>query len=464
MLKQLMLHKRMNKLQEELDNLDFAGLEERKLDLEKAIEEAETDEELEAVEEEITKADEEKAGLEAAEEDLKAQLAELQKELEELKENAPKTDEKKAETKTEPEAERGAYNMTSTRNKFFGGMQRDNAEQLIKRDEVQDFLTRTRGLMQEKRAVTGAELTVPTVLLDLLRDNLHEYSKLIKVVNLRPVAGKARMTVAGAIPEGIWMEACGKLNELNIAFNQIEVDGYKVGGFMAICNATLEDSDLNLANEILTALAQGIGLALDKAILYGTGVKMPVGIVTHLTQATKPAYIGANEPTWKDLNTTNVLNAATTTEPVAFYQDLVLKLGSAKANYATGSKFWAMNETTYATLQAKALGFNAGGAIVTGQTNQMPIIGGEVILLPFIPADHIIGGYGQLYLLAERKGATFAQSEHVQFIEDNTVFKGTARYDGRPIFGDAFIALTLGEAETKPTAEDVTFAPDSANL
>ena len=110
MLKQLMLHKRMNKLQEELDNLDFAGLEERKLDLEKAIEEAETDEELEAVEAAITKADEEKAGLDAAEEDLEAQLAALQAELEELKENAPKPDAKdKDVVKTEPEAERGQY-------------------------------------------------------------------------------------------------------------------------------------------------------------------------------------------------------------------------------------------------------------------------------------------------------------------------------------------------------------------
>lgn len=463
MLKQLMLHKRMNKLQEELDNLDFAGLEERKLDLEKAIEDAETDEELEAVEEAIAKADEEKAGLDAAEEDLEAQLAALQAELEELKKNAPKPAEENPAGKNEPEAERGQYTMTN-RYKFFGGMQRDNAEMLVKRDEVQEFLTRTRGLMAEKRAVTGAELTIPTVLLEVLRDNLHQYSKLISKVNLRPVAGKARQTVAGAIPEGIWMEACGKLNELNIAFNQVEVDGYKVGGFMAICNATLEDSDLNLANEILTALGQAIGLAVDKAILYGTGAKMPVGIVTRLTEATKPAYVGANEPAWKNLNTTNVLAAAATTEPVAFYQDLILKLGAVKANYATGTKFWAMNETTYATLQAKALGFNAAGAIVTGQTNQMPIIGGEVVLLPFIPADHIIGGYGELYLLAERKGATFAQSEHVQFIEDNTVFKGTARYDGRPIFGEAFVALTLGEAGTKPKADDVTFAADSANL
>ena len=58
----------------------------------------------------------------------------------------------------------------------------------------------------------------------------------------------------------------------------------KVGGFIAIPNSTLEDSDIALANEILDGMGQGIGLAIDKAILYGTGTKMPVGIVKRFWQ------------------------------------------------------------------------------------------------------------------------------------------------------------------------------------
>ena len=37
-----------------------------------------------------------------------------------------------------------------------------------------------------------------------------------------------------------------------------------------------------LAGEIIDALGRAIGLALDKAILYGTGTRMPLGIVTRL--------------------------------------------------------------------------------------------------------------------------------------------------------------------------------------
>ena len=70
-----------------------------------------------------------------------------------------------------------------------------------------------------------------------------------------------------------------------------------------------------------------------------------------------------------------------------------------------------------------------------------------------------------MYLLAEREGTALDQSEHVQFIQDNTVFRGTARYDGRPVFGEAFVAINISQADlaAAPTAGAVTFATDSAN-
>lgn len=344
---------------------------------------------------------------------------------------------------------------------FFQGINRGEVESFINREDVKDFLTRVRSMMGEKRAVTGAELTIPDVMLDLLRDNLYRYSKLITKVRLKTIGGKARQNIMGAVPEGVWTEAIGKLNELALAFNQVEVDGYKVGGFIPIPNAILEDSDLNLANEILDALGQAIGMAVDKAILYGTGNKMPVGIATRLAQVQEPSDWGANAPAWTNLSTTNLLNFNPTgMTPEVFFAELVLKLGVAKPNYSTGGTFWAMNRKTRMKLLSKAITFNAAGAVVAGLNGTMPVEGGDIVELPFIPDNDIIGGYGELYLLAERAGASLAVSEHVKFIEDQTVFRGTARYDGMPVFGEGFVIVNI--ANVAPTTS-VTFAPDSAN-
>ena len=55
---------------------------------------------------------------------------------------------------------------------------------------------------------------------------------------------------------------------------------------------------------------------------------------------------------------------------------------------------------------------------------------------------------------------SFAQSEHVKFLEDATVFKGTARYDGQPTIAEAFVAIGL---ENTTPGTTMAFAPDTAN-
>ena len=120
-----------------------------------------------------------------------------------------------------------------------------------------------------------------------------------------------------------------------------------------------------------------------------------------------------------------------------------------------------MNETTYTALKAEMLSINAAGAIVSGIEGTMPVIGGDIVVLDFIPDNIIIGGYFDLYLVAERSGQKLGQSEHVKFLEDQTVFKGTARYDGLPVIAEGFVAFALNGGTV--TANAVSFAEDSAN-
>lgn len=146
----------------------------------------------------------------------------------------------------------------NTRKKFFG-MNAQERDAFFASEAVKDFLQRTRDMAMQKRTVTGADLTIPTVVLELIRENIESYSKLVSRVRLRSVSGRGRQNVMGAMPEAVWTEACASLNELDFGFSQTEVDGYKVGGVIYICIATLEDSDYDLASEIITALGASVG-------------------------------------------------------------------------------------------------------------------------------------------------------------------------------------------------------------
>lgn len=460
-LKVLLLRKKLTDMQTSLADLERTaqGFETREAELAADIEAAQTDEERSVVEAAVESFEQERSQNTTAIEQLRTDIAEMENQIREAEEAARQARSGQGEHHEERKDDH-TMNNAETRTRFFG-MTAQQRDAFMARDDVKEFLQRVRELSHEKRSVTGAELLIPTVMLDLLRQNIGEYSKLISKVNLRSVPGKARQTVAGAIPEAVWTEMCAKLNELAVSFTAVEVDGYKVGGFIAICNAVLEDSDISLAQEIITSLGASIGYALDKAILYGTGTKMPMGIVTRLAQSVQPETYPATARAWADLHTSNIQTITTANSTgVKLFQSVLKAFGAAKGKYSRGVKFWAMNEATYNTLMAESMSINATGAVVAGMNATMPVVGGDVVLLDFIPDNNIIAGYGDLYLLAERAGTALAQSEHALFTEDQTVFKGTARYDGLPVIAEAFVAIGINAVA--PTTS-MSFATDSAN-
>ena len=359
---------------------------------------------------------------------------------------------------------REAAAVTGAITKRFNEMNIVERTALMEREDVKGWIGEIRAHITEKRELTNVGLTIPEVFLGLLRENVTKYSKLYKHVNVQRISGTGREVVMGSVPEGVWTECCAVLNELSLGFSDVEVNCFRVGGYFKCCNSILEDSDLNLASVLLDAIGQAIGFALDKAILYGrntsTNWKMPQGIVSRLVQTEAPADYPATARQWVDLHTSNVITIPSTATGVALFHAIVGATAAVKGNYARGEKVWVMNEATYTALKVQAMSINAAGAIVSGIEGSMPVAGGIVEVLDFIPNNVILVGYFELYLLAERAGQKFAQSEHAFFIQDQTAFKGTARYDGIPVIAEAFAAIGING--TTPNAS-MTFAPDSAN-
>ena len=457
-LRVLMTKKKLDTAKKSLEDLrsQREEFEKRESEIEKAIEEALTEEEKKVVEEEIDKHEAEKAELDEKEKALSDEVTELEKELADLETEQEKEPEKKEDPKEEEE--RKSVKTMETR-KFFN-MNVQERDAFFAREDVNKYLDEVRSAIREKRALTNVGLTIPEVFMGLIRENLIDYSKLYKYVDVRRINGEGRAVIMGSIPEAVWTECCANLNELTLGFNDVELDCYKLGGFFAVCNANLEDSAINLATELVIALSKAIGLALDKAILYGTGVKMPLGVVSRLAQTEAPATYPATARAWADLHTSNIKSIAAGTTGAALIAAIITAFGNAKGKYSRGTKVWVMNELTYTNMVAASVSVDASGAIVAGVNGQMPVIGGNIEVLDFIPDNVIIGGYFDLYLLAERAGAKFMTSEHVKFLQDQTVFKGTARYDGVPAIAEAFVAIGLNGVTPNAT---MTFAADSAN-
>lgn len=403
MLKQLMINKKIEQARTILNDCleQEQNLLTRKEDLEVAINDAATEEEITVVEENIKTLEAEETEVNEKKSKLEGEIKTLEVELEELKSKQP----------TNKEIEKGDDNMEN----------RTKEVEYLQREEVREFYSKVRDAVVNKRSLTGTDLLIPNTVLNRIQPLIGDYSNLYNEVDRVSLNGTARAIVDGAKPEAIWMEMCDPVTELAAAFTAIELDGYKVGGFIPVCNAILEDSMIDLANYLENALAEAIGKALDKAILNGTGTagKQPIGIVPSITAGNKK-----NGQTLGEILTN--LSLIDTGEG------------------AVGEIIAVMKRATYyGKILPQTVATTSDGRQVVQGVNNPNLAGLRVVFSNYAPDNKIVLGDFKQYLLGERKGVQIASSTDVRFIEDQTVFKGTARYDGKPVNVNAFALIEL---------------------
>ena len=473
-LKTLLLGQQIRMKEAELAALraQDASFETREAELTTAIGEVETDEQRSAIETMVSEFDAERSAhidavnaLEETIEQLRSELAQL-----ESQQTPPAPAEARAEIKNEREVQPKMNNVNirslpHNQRAFearYPTMQERQA--VVEQADMREFLAQIRSLGAAKRSVTGADLTIPVVLLDLISENMFRYSKLLNRVRVRYVQGEARQTIAGLVPPAVWTECCAAINELDFSFGQWPMNCWKVAGFVALCNSQLQDSDINLASALVEMISMSIGMSKDMAILYGSGNGAPLGIVTRLAQQSRPSGYPSSAPTWVDLHSTNIKTInGPSLDGAAFWAALTDAVGATFTRYSRGEMFWAMNSKTYNYLRGKAIATTVTGEWVALIGGTLPIISGDIDVLEFMPDYDIVGGYGDLYLWAQREGTTIGMDDvgYTNRVKDQTIFFGKERADGAPIVPGAFVAMNINNSSVTTSLSE--FPSDEAN-
>lgn len=447
-----------------------AGFEARASELEQAIGEVTNDEERSAVETMVSEYDTERGAHDAAKAALTAEIEQLRAQLAEIEAHQEPPAARAAEHKNERMVPT-MYNNVNIRSlpmnqrAFEAAFTYEERRSIVQQEDVRTFFDELRSM--KERGVSGAELAIPVVFLPLIMENMFRYSKLLNRVSVDPLIGDGKQTIAGLVPMGVWVDACGSLNELQFSFNQVTIEDNKVGGFVPVCNSVLRDTTeggtLNLASAVIEMLSMAIGMAEDAAILYGTGNGMPLGIVTRLAQTSQPASYPASAPAWTDLHSTHIISInGDALTGAQFWAALNEGEGIAFTRYNRGEKFWAMNSKTYSYLKGKAIATNLTGEWVAMIGGVLPIMGGDIDVLEFMPDYDIVGGYGELYKYGEREGLTIGMDDvgFVNRIKDQTIFFGKKRSDGLPVIAGAFVAMNIKNSSVTTT---YAFPTDKAN-
>lgn len=427
-LKRLKLQKQLSLRKSSLDAMAARNeeIKKRSEELEAAIEEAKTDEDMTLIEGEVEAHEKEKADFEKEKGDLESEIRELENELEQLANKEPDS----RSQAPAPLQTRAATSMQSQT--IYGGVDnmKTNKAQLraairqsLEKPEIREFYGRVKEAIMDKRALVGSDLLIPVEVMDRIQPLIGENSKLYSEVEVVPLTGEMRAILDGAVPEAIWVEMIDSIQEIELGFEKVEIDGYKVGGFVPIPNSILDDSMVNLAVYVETRIARAIGKALDKAILKGTGAvgKQPVGIIPTITAKAvdSDAKLG--------VLLTNLANVDTDEND----SEEVIAV---------------MNRKTYfKRFMPQTVATTSDGRQVVQDVRNANLAGLRVVLTPYMDDDKVLFGSFKRYLLGERQDVTLTSSTDVRFIQDQTVFKGIARYDGKPVKADAFQLVNIVE-------------------
>lgn len=463
-LKVLMLRSKLAPLQSQLAGLESVrdGFAAREAELAHDIEAAQTDEERSVVESAVEAFEQERASNAAELNRVQGAIDEINEQIRSLE--AAQTPPPAQTPAGEPEArhnERSYQTMNNSERRWFG-LTYQERDALLHRDDTRDFLQRVRTLRSQHRSVKGGELGIPDGFLPVLRDLTYQESKFLRFCSVSSFRGTTRQNVVGVAPEAIWTEMTGAMNELDIDFWQLTMDGYMVGGYLAVPNSTLtDDSDLQLATTIMQLLASSLAKAIDKSIWFGTGSHMPVGILTRLAAQSQPDWWGNDQSAFTDLHASHILKLSIADKAsTEFFRPLIAALAVAKPDYSDGRLVWTMNRKTHLDIMSRALAYNSAAAMVAGVNNTMPVVGGEIVEWEVMPDNEIAGGFLSLYRSVEREGTVLNSNMNVKWLENQTCFKGLQRRDGKPVLGEAFVIVNYGNVEPTTTT---TFGKDYAN-
>ena len=200
-LKQLILNKKITERSAKITQLraDETKLKDDEKELEVALDEAETDEDVKTVEEsaddlekKIKENADEIAKLEKEKTDLEAQLAEIEDEQPKVETDDEETDKKDGE-------QRKMAKQINTRNNNGVLTIRES----LKIEEVRSFYQNLANAMTEKRSLAGAEKVVPLEVIDRIESKLGDYSTLLQEVTIEKIGGTSRAVIAGDIPTAI---------------------------------------------------------------------------------------------------------------------------------------------------------------------------------------------------------------------------------------------------------------------
>ena len=280
----------------------------------------------------------------------------------------------------------------------------------------------------EKRALSTAVgsggAAVPTATFDMIIKRLTQTSALFGLIRKSYIPGNVVLPVANAQIAALWTDTApvalltGTASDDTIS--SVTLGSYALSKFAAIKGQLLIMSIDAFEPYIVSAIADQLAIAMENAILNGTGSSQPTGILSGVT--------------WDASNSTTFTTALG-------YDDLVG--ARALIGLYRGNAVWIVNQNTEA--QLFKIKTTQGQPLFT----QNPITGliSNPLGIPYVvdyylPDNMLLLANLDYYFMNINQNPTITADDSAGFLSTARMYRGTMFLDSKPALSAAFVKLT----------------------
>lgn len=280
----------------------------------------------------------------------------------------------------------------------------------------------------------NAAATVPATTINRVMENLVKDHDLIKAVDVINGGLTTEFIYSIGVNTAFWGALCAEVKELaDKGFRKMSIGQLKLSAYIPVCKAFI---DLNtpewLINYVVTVLTEAIAIALEEAIVDGTGKEMPIGM--------RRSLVNASAGEQQEIELTEIADLS----PKSL-GELMAKL--AKVTVDTANSIVVerkINPTEIMILMNPTTYWKEFYPATTVQTATGQFI--STLALPFqvkqstsVPEGEYIIGRPKDYLFVLGKGATLGFSDEHRYIQDERVYLSKMYGNGAPKGENMFI-------------------------
>jgi HK97 family phage major capsid protein len=275
---------------------------------------------------------------------------------------------------------------------------------------------------KEERAMTTAAASggaaIPTTTLNRIEEMLRQTSALYNLVDVLNIPGYLAIPVEDTVNDASWVAEGENSTDSNDKLKSVNFAAYKLIRTISI---TAEVSKMTVSafeNWIVKKITDRMAMAIENAILNGTGNGQPKGILTE-----------------------NITKLESNEKDKFGYEDMCKIMANLKAGYKKGSAFVVNTQTLWNDIATIKIGDNL--VFIPDATGEYSgrIFGKPVIEDEFIEEGKILYGLFDKYTINWNENINVTSDDSAEFRSGNRVYRGMALVDGKTVNTEAFVIM-----------------------